>query len=104
MITMNSRLRRNWKKFIVGGQEGDNILVQAQAQFERVERIMADCPHLKHNNRFVLVLSVLCKSNDRSIRRGAERLLLRIDSQFIECAHEMISLIHSGIITVADGE
>ena len=88
----------------LGGKEGDDILVKAQAQFERVKRIMTDCPHLKYNNRFVLALAVLCKSNDRSIRRGAEQMLLTIDSQFIECAHKMISLIHLGIITVADGE
>ena len=78
----------------LGGKEGDDILVKAQAQFERVKRIMTDCPHLKYNNRFVLALAVLL----------LEQMLLTIDSQFIECAHEMISLIHSGIITVADGE
>ena len=104
-LSVEEKLEEIYRTLVeLGGQEGDDVLDQAKAQFALVERIMADCPHLKHNNRFVLVLSVLCKSNDRSIRRGAERLLLRIDSQFIECAHEMISLIHSGIITVADGE
>ena len=104
-LSVEEKLEEIYRTLVeLGGQAGEDVLDQAQAQFALMERIMADYPHLKYNNRFVLALAVLCKSNDRSIRRGAERLLLSIDSQFIECAHDMISLIRSGIITVADGE
>ena len=90
----------------LGGQEGDNITDQARTLVADMELIMEKCPYLKSNNQFVTALSVLCKSNVRSVRQDAERLLLTIDTQFIQsdCANPIINLIRSGIITEGNGK
>ena len=90
----------------LGGQEGDDIPDQARTLVADMEHIMEKYSYLKSNNQFVTALSVLCKSNVRSVRRDAERLLLTIDNQFIQsdCANPIINLIQSGIITEGNGK
>ena len=90
----------------LGGQEGDDIPDQARTLVADMEHIMEKYSYLKSNNQFVTALSVLCKSNVRSVRQDAERLLLTIDTQFIQsdCANPIINLIRSGIVTEGNGK